>query len=84
MNDQQRMSRPLADSDPEIYEAIRAELERQDSHLELIASETELTRGATGFNAIQRPFHDLVSTRQYNFVLLGLVLAAGLLMGRWT
>jgi glycine hydroxymethyltransferase len=34
-----RMSRPLADVDPAIYEAIRHETERQNSQLELIASE---------------------------------------------
>src|SRR3982751_1879469 len=39
MNEQERMARPLADADPEIYDAIRHELERQDSRLELIASE---------------------------------------------
>ncbi|HVX67639.1 MAG TPA: serine hydroxymethyltransferase [Bryobacteraceae bacterium] len=33
------MSRPLAEVDPEIQEAIRHELERQNSRLELIASE---------------------------------------------
>ncbi|MBC7926571.1 MAG: serine hydroxymethyltransferase [Bryobacteraceae bacterium] len=33
------MSQSLADADPEIFEAIQHELERQDSHLELIASE---------------------------------------------
>jgi glycine hydroxymethyltransferase len=33
------MSRPLAEADPEIYEATRHELERQNSRLELIASE---------------------------------------------
>jgi glycine hydroxymethyltransferase len=33
------MSRPLAEVDPEIYEAIQHEVERQDSQLELIASE---------------------------------------------
>ncbi|MCZ2076827.1 MAG: serine hydroxymethyltransferase [Bryobacteraceae bacterium] len=33
------MSRPLADVDPEVYEAIRRETERQHSRLELIASE---------------------------------------------
>src|SRR4029453_5453506 len=33
-----RMARTLAETDPAIYEAIRKELERQDSHLELIAS----------------------------------------------
>jgi glycine hydroxymethyltransferase len=39
MNEQQRMSRPLAQVDPEIYEAIQHETERQHSRLELIASE---------------------------------------------
>src|SRR6202158_3873620 len=34
-----RMSRPLADVDPEISDAIRQETERQHSQLELIASE---------------------------------------------
>jgi glycine hydroxymethyltransferase len=33
------MARPLADADPEIYAAVRNEVERQDVHLELIASE---------------------------------------------
>jgi len=35
----ERMSRPLAEVDPEIYQAIQREVERQDSQLELIASE---------------------------------------------
>jgi glycine hydroxymethyltransferase len=34
-----RMSRPLAEVDPAIYDAIRHELERQNSQIELIASE---------------------------------------------
>ncbi len=34
-----RMSRPLAEVDPEIWDAIRKETERQHSRLELIASE---------------------------------------------
>ena len=34
-----RMSLPLADVDPEVYDAIRRETERQNSQLELIASE---------------------------------------------
>jgi glycine hydroxymethyltransferase len=34
-----QMSRPLAEADPEIAQAIREELERQHSRLELIASE---------------------------------------------
>ncbi|MBI1896331.1 MAG: serine hydroxymethyltransferase [Acidobacteria bacterium] len=33
------MARPLAEVDPEVFEAIRGELERQNSRLELIASE---------------------------------------------
>ncbi len=39
MNEQQRMARHLSETDPEIYEAIQHELERQDTRLELIASE---------------------------------------------
>ena len=39
MNEQQRMARPLAEVDPEIFAAVRGELERQDTRLELIASE---------------------------------------------
>jgi len=37
--DAQRMSRPLSEADPEIYEAIQHELGRQNTRLELIASE---------------------------------------------
>src|SRR3954451_16681999 len=39
MTEQERLSRSLAQVDPAVYNAIRHELERQDSHLELIASE---------------------------------------------
>ncbi len=39
MNEQQRMARPLSVVDPEIYETIQHEVERQDTRLELIASE---------------------------------------------
>jgi glycine hydroxymethyltransferase len=39
MNEQQRMARSLAEADPQVYDAVRHELERQDSRLELIASE---------------------------------------------
>src|SRR5271156_2201214 len=39
MTEQQRMARPLAEADPEIFEQIRLETERQNSRLELIASE---------------------------------------------
>jgi glycine hydroxymethyltransferase len=35
----ERMSRPLAEVDPEVFQAIRQEVERQHSQLELIASE---------------------------------------------
>ena len=39
MTEQERMARPLAESDPEIYEMVVKETERQNSRLELIASE---------------------------------------------
>jgi glycine hydroxymethyltransferase len=39
MTEAERLARPLAVADPEIADAIRRELERQNSHLELIASE---------------------------------------------
>src|SRR5499425_3260666 len=39
MTEQQWMALPLATADPEIYEQIRRETERQNSRLELIASE---------------------------------------------
>jgi glycine hydroxymethyltransferase len=51
MTEQQRMARPLAEADPEIFEAIRKETERQASRLELIASEnftSEAVLEATG------------------------------------
>ncbi|MBZ5631759.1 MAG: serine hydroxymethyltransferase [Acidobacteriia bacterium] len=51
MTEQERMARPLAEVDPEISEAIRNETERQNSHLELIASENFTSRAileATG------------------------------------
>src|SRR5678816_2598867 len=46
-----KMARPLAGVDPEIYQAIQHETERQNSHLELIASEnftSEAILEATG------------------------------------
>jgi glycine hydroxymethyltransferase len=51
MTEQQRMARSLAEADPEIFEAIRKETERQASRLELIASEnftSEAVLEATG------------------------------------
>src|ERR1700675_626382 len=39
MTEQERMARPLAQVDPEIFDAIQRETERQNSRLELIASE---------------------------------------------
>ena len=39
MTEQQRMARPLAQADPEIYDALQRELDRQNTRLELIASE---------------------------------------------
>jgi len=51
MTDSDRMALPLAEVDPEVWEAVQAELKRQDSRLELIASEnftTEAVLEATG------------------------------------
>ncbi|MGA8027934.1 MAG: serine hydroxymethyltransferase [Bryobacteraceae bacterium] len=39
MNEQKRMALPLAEVDPEIYDAIQNETDRQNTRLELIASE---------------------------------------------
>ena len=39
MRESERTARPLAEVDPEVAQAIRHEVERQHSHLELIASE---------------------------------------------
>jgi glycine hydroxymethyltransferase len=39
MTEQERMARPLVESDPEVFDAIRKELHRQDTRIELIASE---------------------------------------------
>src|SRR5512138_2583198 len=39
MTEAQRMSRPLAAVDPEVFQAIQHEVERQNGQLELIASE---------------------------------------------
>src|SRR5215475_3210794 len=51
MTETQRMSRPLSQVDPEIYDAIQHETARQDGQLELIASEnftSEAVLEATG------------------------------------
>src|ERR1700738_1061524 len=51
MTEQQRMARPLSEVDPDIYDAIQHEVERQNSRLELIASEnftSEAVLEATG------------------------------------
>src|SRR5690349_22873225 len=51
MDEQERMARPLAEVDPAKYEAIQNEVERQDTRLELIASEnftSEAVMQATG------------------------------------
>ena len=51
MTEQQRMARPLSQVDPEIYEAIQHEVDRQNTRLELIASEnftSEAVLEATG------------------------------------
>src|SRR5438876_3095657 len=39
MTEQERMARPLAEVDPQVYDAIRRETKRQQSQIELIASE---------------------------------------------
>ncbi len=51
MTDRDRMARPLSEVDPDVYEAIRNEWKRQNSRLELIASEnftSEAVLEATG------------------------------------
>jgi glycine hydroxymethyltransferase len=51
MNAEERMRRPLAEVDPEIYQMVCRERERQDGQLELIASEnftSEAVLEATG------------------------------------
>jgi glycine hydroxymethyltransferase len=51
MSEQERMSRPLSEVDPEIYEQVQHEVERQHGRLELIASEnftSEAVLQATG------------------------------------
>ena len=57
MTDQDRMARPLSVVDPEIYEAIQHEVERQHGRLELIASEnftSEAVLQATGYVTARR------------------------------
>src|SRR5215475_7297496 len=39
VTDQQRMARPLIEADPDVYQLIQKEIERQHSGIELIASE---------------------------------------------
>src|SRR5579862_9664481 len=39
MTEQERMARPLAVADPDVYDAIQHEVDRQNTRLELIASE---------------------------------------------
>jgi len=51
MSEQQRMSRSLATVDPDVYKAMEGELERQQTYLEMIASEnftSEAVLEATG------------------------------------
>src|SRR5205085_12600607 len=51
MMEQERMARPLSQVDPEIYDAIEHEVERQHAGLELIGSEnftSEAVLEATG------------------------------------
>jgi glycine hydroxymethyltransferase len=51
MTESQRMARPLSAVDPEVFQAIQREVERQNGQLELIASEnftSEAVFEATG------------------------------------
>jgi glycine hydroxymethyltransferase len=51
MTEQERLAKPLSEADPEIFDLIRKETERQHTHLELIASEnftSEAVLEATG------------------------------------
>jgi glycine hydroxymethyltransferase len=51
MTEQERMSRPLSEVDPQIFEQVQHEVERQHGYLELIASEnftSEAVLQATG------------------------------------
>src|SRR5947199_2505894 len=51
MSEQDRMARPLSAVDPDIYDAIQHEVDRQNTRLELIASEnftSEAILEATG------------------------------------
>src|SRR6202451_3328636 len=51
MTEQDQLARPLSQVDPDVFEAIRRETERQNAHLELIASEnftSEAVLEATG------------------------------------
>ncbi|HWB86220.1 MAG TPA: serine hydroxymethyltransferase [Bryobacteraceae bacterium] len=51
MTTAQKMARPLAEVDPEVFEAVQHEVERQNSQIELIASENFTSEGvleATG------------------------------------
>ena len=51
MTEQERMSRPLSVVDPDVYDAIQHEADRQNTRLELIASEnftSEAVLEATG------------------------------------
>ena len=51
MTEQERMERPLAEVDPEVWDAVQHELDRQNTRLELIASEnftSEAVLEATG------------------------------------
>ncbi|HEX4769921.1 MAG TPA: serine hydroxymethyltransferase [Bryobacteraceae bacterium] len=51
MNERERMARPLSEVDPEVFKAIQQETDRQNTRLELIASENFTSRAvleATG------------------------------------
>jgi branched-chain amino acid transport system permease protein len=42
----------------------------------VITNERDVTRGSSGISGLDRPFDELASGRDYNFILLGLVLLA--------
>src|SRR6202790_2034126 len=68
MTDQERMSRPLSVVDPDVYEAIQHEVERQHGRLELIASEnftSEAILQATGSVFTNKYAEDYPGKRYY-------------------
>src|ERR1700676_2001815 len=68
MTEQERMARPLSIVDPDVYEAIQHEVERQHGRLELIASEnftSEAVLQATGSVFTNKYAEDYPGKRYY-------------------